>query len=117
MYKIIGGDQKEYGPVTADELGRWIAEGRLNGQSRVRLEGQTEWQPLSLFPEFADALAAQVAPTYASVAAGVTAPVSVSADEILGREPRVQVIRCLSLSWQLLRNNFGLLFGLSLVYW
>jgi hypothetical protein len=117
MYKIIGGDQKEYGPVTPDELRRWIAEGRLNGQSRVRLEGQTDWQPLSEFPEFADALAAQVAPAFASIAAGVAAPVTLTPDQILEREPQVQVMSCLARSWQLLRSNFGLLFGACLIYW
>src|SRR2546425_1488313 len=59
MYKIIGGDQKEYGPVSADEVRRWIAEGRLNRQSRVQPEGSAEWQPLGGFPEFAEALRAQ----------------------------------------------------------
>ena len=56
MYKIIGGDRKEYGPVTQDELRRWIAEGRLNAQSLARAEGTTEWLPLAAFPEFAQSL-------------------------------------------------------------
>ncbi len=56
MYKILGADQKEYGPVTADQLKRWIAEGRANGQTRVQVEGATDWRPLSSFPEFAEAL-------------------------------------------------------------
>src|SRR5881628_2252960 len=59
MYKIIGGDKKEYGPVSADELRRWIAEGRLNGQSLALAEGSVEWRTLSIFPEFAEALRAQ----------------------------------------------------------
>ena len=28
MYKIIGGDQKEYGPIGAEQIRQWIAEGR-----------------------------------------------------------------------------------------
>jgi hypothetical protein len=51
MYKIIGADQKEYGPVTADELRRWIAEGRANGQTMLQEEGGS-WRPLSTFPDF-----------------------------------------------------------------
>ena len=35
MYKIIGGDQKEYGPVTADQLRAWITEGRVNGLTSI----------------------------------------------------------------------------------
>jgi hypothetical protein len=55
MYKIIGADQKEYGPVSAEEMRRWIAEGRVNGQTLIQAEGQTDWRPLSTFPEFAAA--------------------------------------------------------------
>jgi GYF domain 2 len=54
-YTIIGGDQKEYGPVTAEEVRKWIAEGRLNAQSLMKAESDAEWRPLSVFPEFADA--------------------------------------------------------------
>src|ERR1044071_2194656 len=57
MYKIIGADQKEYGPVTADQLRQWIAEGRVNAQTLLQAEGQTDWRPLSSYPEFAAATA------------------------------------------------------------
>ena len=55
MYKIIGADQKEYGPVSVDELRRWLVEGRINAQTLIQVEGQTDWRPLSSFPEFATA--------------------------------------------------------------
>jgi hypothetical protein len=55
MYKIVGGDQREYGPVTSDQLREWIASGRANGQTMASFEG-SPWKPLSTFPEFADAL-------------------------------------------------------------
>lgn len=58
MYKIIGGDQKEYGPVSAEEARRWITERRLQAGSLVQAQGTTDWKPLSLFPEFSAALAA-----------------------------------------------------------
>ena len=61
-YTIIGGDQKPYSSVTADDIRRWIADGRLNAQSLAKEEHDTEWRPLSAFPEFADALAASSAP-------------------------------------------------------
>jgi hypothetical protein len=51
MYKIIGADQREYGPVTADELRKWMAEGRANGHTLVQDEGGL-WKPLASFPEF-----------------------------------------------------------------
>ena len=45
-YTIIGGDQKEYGSVTADDLRKWIADGRLNAQSLAKEENDTERRPL-----------------------------------------------------------------------
>jgi len=57
MYKILGADQKEYGPVTAEELRAWIAEGRAVGQTLAQAEDGA-WKPRSTFPEFADALSA-----------------------------------------------------------
>lgn len=52
MYQLIGGDQKEYGPVSADQVRQWISEGRANGQTLARFE-DGPWKPLSTFPEFA----------------------------------------------------------------
>jgi len=56
MYKIIGGDQKEYGPVSTDQIRQWIAENRVNAQTRLQAAGSADWKPLSEFPEFAEAL-------------------------------------------------------------
>ena len=55
MFYLIGADQKEYGPVSAEEVRVWIAEGRANGQTLARFEGGP-WKPLSTFPEFAGSL-------------------------------------------------------------
>jgi hypothetical protein len=70
MYTIIGNDQRVYGPVTADELRQWIAEGRANGQSQAQLNGEMTWRALAAFPEFAAALStattARSVPVYES---------------------------------------------------
>lgn len=58
-YSIIGADNREYGPVTMDQLHLWIREGRANAQTRVRLEGSSFWTTLGALPEFS---AAQPAP-------------------------------------------------------
>lgn len=55
MYHIIGGDGQEYGPVSADQIRQWIAEGRLSAQSQIREETSTEWRELTSLPEFAGA--------------------------------------------------------------
>ena len=56
MYKILGADQKEYGPVTVETLRQWIAERRANGQTMICLDGTTDWKALASFLEFSDAL-------------------------------------------------------------
>ncbi len=61
MYKILGADQKEYGPAGADQIRQWIAEGRVTRETPVQAEGSSEWKPLAGFPEFGAALAAKAA--------------------------------------------------------
>jgi len=51
MYRIIGADGKEYGPITAEQLRQWLAEGRVNAQTKVLVEGSIEWKTLADFPE------------------------------------------------------------------
>ncbi len=58
MYKVVGADGKEYGPVTADLLRQWIAEGRASAQTKVLAEGASGWKYLWEFPEFAAMLKA-----------------------------------------------------------
>lgn len=62
MYYIQGADQKEYGPVSADQLRQWISENRLNRFSPARAEGETLWKTLGDFPEFAEALGTSAPP-------------------------------------------------------
>jgi hypothetical protein len=117
MYKITGGDGKHYGPVSAEVLRRWIAEGRLNSRSQVQAEGSPDWKALADFPEFADALAAQG--SGGTAAAPSVPPVSPAAwtAEVLARQPHLDIGQCLSRSWNLLTANFGLLFGASALIW
>ncbi len=115
MYKIIGGDGKEYGPVSTEDLRRWIAEGRLNGQSLARPDAGGEWKPLAIFPQFADALSRHT--SEAPPPAAPPVPATELAAEILARQPEVQVGACLSRSARLLRTNLGVLFGATLLVW
>ncbi len=72
MYRIIGADGREYGPITADQVREWITEGRANAQTVARAEGAAQWKPLIEYLEFAPVLArmapALPAPTPISVA-------------------------------------------------
>ncbi len=58
MYRIIGGDGKEYGPVPAEQIKRWIIEGRCNSLTPVHSEATGQWRWLGALPEFADVLSA-----------------------------------------------------------
>ena len=77
MYKIIGSDHAQYGPVAADQVRQWIAEGRLDASSLLQPEGAGDWKPLSAFPEFAALVApvpsAATPPTIGVVPADVPA--------------------------------------------
>lgn len=76
MYKIIGADGKEYGPISIEVLRQWIAEGRANGQTRVLPEGGTEWKTIAEIPE----LAAPQQP-------GATTPATISAPAPISMAP------------------------------
>jgi hypothetical protein len=53
-YIIIGNDGKEYGPIPADDVRQWIADGRINAQTKAQVAGTGEWKRLAEFPEFSD---------------------------------------------------------------
>ena len=52
MFTIIGGDGKEYGPASAEQLRSWINAGRANLETKAKLAGETEFRRLGDFPEF-----------------------------------------------------------------
>ncbi len=101
-YFIIGGDGKEYGPITAAELRQWFEEGRLNAQTRTRTETDTAWRPLAEFPEFADLL---TAPPSAG------APPPASADEVTSDDYELDIGNCVNRGWNLFKENLGTLWG------
>jgi hypothetical protein len=54
MYKIIGADNKEYGPVTLDQMRQWVREGRVNFQTKVQSETGPDWKEARDFPEISE---------------------------------------------------------------
>ncbi len=52
MFTIIGGDGKEYGPVTTDQVRAWLTAGRANLDTRARAIGSEDWRRLGDFAEF-----------------------------------------------------------------
>jgi hypothetical protein len=61
MFKIIGGDGREYGPATAEDIRQWIRQGRADGRTRVCAEGSLEWRTLDSIEEFASDISAVTA--------------------------------------------------------
>lgn len=53
MYKIIGTDGQQYGPVGVDQIRQWIAEKRANAHTLAQSDGSSDWRPLLSFSEFA----------------------------------------------------------------
>jgi hypothetical protein len=39
MYRIIGAAGRKYGPVSAEQMRQWIAEGRVNAHTMALAEG------------------------------------------------------------------------------
>ena len=52
MFTIIGGDGKEYGPVTVEQIRTWIASGRANLDTQAKALGSDEWRRVGDFAEF-----------------------------------------------------------------
>jgi TM2 domain-containing membrane protein YozV len=77
MYKIIGADGQQYGPVSADQLRRWIAESRLNAHTLIQPEGAPDWKALGTYPEFAGDLK-PATPPFAAPPLSATPPSAVA---------------------------------------
>jgi hypothetical protein len=54
IYKIIGEDGKEYGPVSGAQLRQWISEGRVESRTPVFTAGAADWNFIGLLPKFAN---------------------------------------------------------------
>jgi hypothetical protein len=138
MYKIIGGDGREYGPVSSAQISQWIAQNRANGQTMVKPEGATDWLPLAQQPEFASAFASRSAPppipggaepglpeysgTSPSYTAAASAPEpqapsdrAAQARACAGRPYQLSVMDTLTRGWEVITSNFWLTVGGSFV--
>jgi carbonic anhydrase len=50
-YKVIGSDQKVYGPIDGFKVIEWITDGRIDWKTAAQMEGTGEWKPLSTWAE------------------------------------------------------------------
>jgi hypothetical protein len=86
MYRIIGADGREYGPISTDQLRQWIRQGRANAHTKIRIEGASEWKTLSEFPEFGDALSGRAAPPNSGATTPPRPLLGASESESIARE-------------------------------
>lgn len=119
MFKIIGADQKEYGPVSVAQIRQWITDGRLSAVTQAQRATGGDWQPLSAFEEFADIFnPAGAAPTPEAAPAATpstpqAAPIPTAAREmalsaVKGPAIALIIIASLGIAYYLFSFFFGL---------
>jgi hypothetical protein len=117
MYKIIGADGKQYGPVSAAQLLGWYREGRVNGQTLVCAEGSLDWKPFSAFPELTAGIggAATLSPNIGTASAGAGIPLATDLHDSLPVDYDLDIGGCISASWELVKNDFATVGGATAV--
>lgn len=110
MYTILGGDGKEYGPVSVDQLKQWVREGRANALTQVRAEGATQWQALSSLPELSDLFNATPPPFSTSSGMG-TAPEPAHEGDY-----ELDIFGCVRRAFATLKDNLGAILGAMGIY-
>jgi hypothetical protein len=61
-YYMLGGDGKEYGPVSAEQLRQWATEGRANAQTQVRATDGVGYVSFGTVPDLVSKPTAAPAP-------------------------------------------------------
>ncbi|HEY1765943.1 MAG TPA: GYF domain-containing protein [Opitutaceae bacterium] len=105
MYTIIGGDGKEYGPVTTEQVRAWIEAGRANRDTQAKTEGTDAWKRIGDFPEFGQTAIPPAVPQSAGPAP-ITLP---------GRAQPLNILSCYERSWGLLKADFLMMVGIGIV--
>ena len=53
-YKVMGEDGHDYGPVSAEQIRKWVLEQRLDRKSPILPPNSKDWVFLESLPEFND---------------------------------------------------------------
>ena len=112
-YIIVGGDGKEYGPVSDTEVTQWITGGRANGDTRIKEKGKKEWQRLRDLELFDRAIGSPIPPILSDSSSSASSPTpqlteAQLIEELADRPHTFSIRECLGLGWRLTRENFGL---------
>jgi hypothetical protein len=114
MYKMMGADGKEYGPVSAEQLRQWITEGRANAQTHVLPQGGAEWKTLAELPEFAQSFSvtASARPVAAPGYAGVSSSPKTNSMAVAGLVMGLLSVTCGLCCYGAPFNLLGIIFSL-----
>lgn len=119
MYRILGADGKEYGPVSEAEIRNWIRDFRANAQTLAKRDDQTDWMPLSSFPEFLNEF-------QSSVPAGGSVPPPLPGMEpredpeafsaaVLQKDIVIDIFDTIGRGWEFYKANFWMVFAATLL--
>jgi hypothetical protein len=75
MFHLIGTDGKQYGPVSLEQLRKWIREGRASRASQVQREGAPAWMLLGELPELGDLFQAPPPLTFSATHSAALPPI------------------------------------------
>jgi hypothetical protein len=113
MYKIIGADGREYGPISAEQLREWIAEGRANAQTRAMVEGTGQWKPLTEYLEFAPSLGRALPPLSTPAPISITPVRRTNSLAVMGLLSGILALTCgMCCCYGLPFNLLGIIFSL-----
>jgi hypothetical protein len=108
MYIVIGADGREYGPVDETKVRQWIAQGRVNGSTKVRV-GE-ELKRAGEIPTFADALRTSTHDRSGSCDFPETG-LHPLAGMLTGKGRALDLASCFSRAWDLVKSRFWLATG------
>lgn len=115
MFTIIGGDGKEYGPATVEQIRAWVGDGRANLDTQARRTSEDQWQRLGDFPEFNPTNASLPPLVAGQIPASEHNAPSAAADELIARAAPLDIFDCLKRGWDSGRAHFGPLLGVTLL--
>lgn len=113
-YFVLGADNREYGPVSSEVLARWIAEGRVLADTKLRIEGGNDWRAAREFPEIAPLVVPRFVtppPLIGGLPSGVREP----AELLATREFEPNIGEWIGKAWKFYLANWGEILGYSLL--